>query len=107
MACPRKNTGASSSGFVYANKDGGTIRWMPTPPRATSISFLTRLRVNPQRALDDRKRPKSDINAALEAGLNAVFVPHRHTWVLEKQELRAGAGKLLVLEGFRELREHF
>ena len=51
--------------------------------------------------------PKSDINPALEAGLNAVFVPHRHTWVLEKQELRAGAGKLLVLEGFRELRDHF
>jgi putative hydrolase of the HAD superfamily len=51
--------------------------------------------------------PKSDINPALEAGLNAVFVPHRHTWVLEKQELRAGTGKLLVLEKFRELRDHF
>jgi putative hydrolase of the HAD superfamily len=51
--------------------------------------------------------PKSDINPALEAGLNAVFVPHQHTWVLEKQELRAGAGRLLVLEGFRELRDHF
>src|SRR5258705_11560341 len=32
--------------------------------------------------------PKSDVNPALEAGLNAVFVPHAHTWVLEKQELR-------------------
>jgi putative hydrolase of the HAD superfamily len=51
--------------------------------------------------------PKSDINPALEAGLNAVFVPHRHTWVLEKQELRAGAGRLLVLEEFRKLRDHF
>jgi putative hydrolase of the HAD superfamily len=24
--------------------------------------------------------PKSDINPALEAGLNAVLVPHPHTW---------------------------
>jgi putative hydrolase of the HAD superfamily len=51
--------------------------------------------------------PKSDINPALEAGLRAVFVPHAHTWVLEKQDLRDGNGRLLVLEGFRELREHF
>jgi putative hydrolase of the HAD superfamily len=51
--------------------------------------------------------PKSDINPALEAGLNAVFVPHAHTWVLERQEIRPGAGKLLVLERFEELREHF
>ena len=51
--------------------------------------------------------PKSDINPALEAGLNAVFVPHAHTWVLEKQEIRPGAGRLLVLEHFADLREHF
>jgi putative hydrolase of the HAD superfamily len=63
--------------------------------------------MEPQRTWMIGNSPKSDINPALEAGLNAVFVPHQHTWVLEKQELRAGAGKLLVLEGFRELREHF
>jgi putative hydrolase of the HAD superfamily len=63
--------------------------------------------MEPQRTWMIGNSPKSDINPALKAGLNAVFVPHQHTWVLEKQELRAGAGKLLVLEGFRELREHF
>ena len=51
--------------------------------------------------------PKSDINPALEAGLNAVFVPHPHTWVLEKQEIRPGDGRLLRLERFEVLREHF
>ena len=51
--------------------------------------------------------PKSDINPALEAGLNAVFVPHPHTWVLEKQEIRRGAGTLLRLERFEGLRAHF
>jgi len=51
--------------------------------------------------------PKSDVNPALEAGLNAVFVPHAHTWVLEKQDLRPGRGRLLVLEKFEDLRERF
>ena len=51
--------------------------------------------------------PKSDVNPALEAGLNAVFVPHAHTWVLEKQEIRPGNGRLLVLERFSDLKEHF
>ena len=51
--------------------------------------------------------PKSDVNPALEAGLNAVFVPHEHTWILEKQELRPGKGRLLVLEKFEDLRERF
>jgi putative hydrolase of the HAD superfamily len=53
--------------------------------------------------------PKSDINPALEAGLNAVFVPHAHTWVLEKQEIEASGrtGRLLILDRFEDLRRHF
>ncbi len=51
--------------------------------------------------------PKTDINPALEAGLNAVFIPHAHTWVLEKQDIRPGRGRLLKLQRFGELRDHF
>ena len=51
--------------------------------------------------------PKSDINPAMEAGLNAVFVPHANTWVLEKQEIRRGAGQLLLVERFADLRLWF
>jgi len=52
--------------------------------------------------------PKSDINPALEAGLNAVLVPHPHTWVLEHQDLReSGDGKFLRVERFTDLRLHF
>jgi putative hydrolase of the HAD superfamily len=51
--------------------------------------------------------PKSDINAALDAGLQAVFIPHAHTWVLERQEVRNGNGRLLVLDRFPDLRRHF
>jgi putative hydrolase of the HAD superfamily len=53
--------------------------------------------------------PKSDINPALAAGLNAVFVPHDQTWILEHEDLaEAPRGqKLLVVERFAGLREHF
>jgi putative hydrolase of the HAD superfamily len=52
--------------------------------------------------------PKSDINPALEAGLNAVLVPHPHTWVLEHQDLRpSGDGRFLTVERFADLRLHF
>jgi putative hydrolase of the HAD superfamily len=66
-----------------------------------------------QRGLDPARTwmignsPKSDINPALEAGLNAVFVPHAHTWVLERQEIRPGKGKLLRLARFADLRRNF
>jgi putative hydrolase of the HAD superfamily len=51
--------------------------------------------------------PKSDVNPALEAGLNAVFVPHVHTWVLEKEEIRPQRGRLLTVERFGDLRRLF
>jgi len=51
--------------------------------------------------------PRSDINPALEAGLNAVFIPHPDTWQHEHCDVRSGIGKLLVLQSFRQLRDHF
>jgi putative hydrolase of the HAD superfamily len=54
--------------------------------------------------------PRSDVNPALEAGLNAVFVPHDMTWVLEHEEIaspRKQSQQLLRLSRFAELREHF
>jgi len=51
--------------------------------------------------------PKSDINPARAAGLNAVFVPHAHTWILEKEEIQPGNGRLITLTAFAELRNHF
>jgi putative hydrolase of the HAD superfamily len=51
--------------------------------------------------------PKSDVNPALEVGLNAVFIPHAHTWTLERQEILHGDGRLLVLENFRQIKYYF
>ena len=53
--------------------------------------------------------PKSDINPALAAGMNAVFVPHGDTWILEHEEVNPApeGQKLLIVGRFAELREHF
>jgi putative hydrolase of the HAD superfamily len=53
--------------------------------------------------------PKSDINPALAAGLNAVFIPHDFTWVLEHEVIdRPPAGQRLIeLAAFAELKQHF
>jgi putative hydrolase of the HAD superfamily len=53
--------------------------------------------------------PKSDINPALEAGLNAVFLPHDCTWVLEHEELAEATppARLLQLRGIANLLEYF
>lgn len=51
--------------------------------------------------------PKSDINPALAAGMNAVYVPHERTWHLERTELATGPGQLIQVERFADLRKHF
>jgi putative hydrolase of the HAD superfamily len=51
--------------------------------------------------------PKSDVNPALDAGINAVFIPHAHTWILEKEEIPHGHQRLLVLDKFEQLRDKF
>ena len=53
--------------------------------------------------------PKSDINPALAAGLNAVFVPHGNTWVLEHEEGAEAQPptRLLIVKEFAGLKDHF
>ena len=53
--------------------------------------------------------PRSDVNPALAAGLNAVFIPHDFTWVLEHEVVNAPAEgeRLLELERFTDLLRYF
>ena len=53
--------------------------------------------------------PKSDINPALAAGLQAIFIPHGFTWVLEHEVVnQPPAGQhLLELASFADLARHF
>jgi len=53
--------------------------------------------------------PRSDINPALGAGLNAIFIPHDFTWVLEHEVVNQppSGQHLLELATFADLTLHF
>jgi putative hydrolase of the HAD superfamily len=53
--------------------------------------------------------PRSDINPALSAGLNAIFIPHDFTWILEHEVVhQPPAGQyLLELATFADLARYF
>jgi putative hydrolase of the HAD superfamily len=64
--------------------------------------------LDPQRTWMVGNSPRSDINPALAAGLNAVYIPHPRTWILEHEEVQPVAnGRVLTLTSFAELRTHF
>jgi putative hydrolase of the HAD superfamily len=51
--------------------------------------------------------PRSDIIPALEAGLRAVYIPHPHTWRLEQADIPVQDRRVLTLQSFPQLRDHF
>jgi putative hydrolase of the HAD superfamily len=69
--------------------------------------FGHQLRVAPARCWMIGNSPKSDVDPALEAGLNAVLIPHPHTRGLETEDLQGAPGRFLQVECFSELRHHF
>lgn len=69
---------------------------------------VKQLLVDPQQTWMIGNSPRSDINPALAAGLNAVYIPHPHTWRLEHEEVQnSGEGQLLTLSAFTDLRTQF
>ena len=75
---------------------------------ATYRQILSQLQLDPQETWMIGNSPRSDINPALAAGLNAVFIPHPHTWHFEHEEVtRIDNGRLLTLSRFADLRNHF
>jgi putative hydrolase of the HAD superfamily len=77
---------------------------------ATYRDAIGRHGIRPAAAWMIGNSPKSDVRPALHAGLGAVFIPHPVTWELEIEEVPhpdTAAGRLLVLERFAELTQHF
>ena len=71
-------------------------------------ALISERQLDPSRTWMIGNSPKSDINPALEVGINAVFVPHAHTWRLEHEEVRNGRkARLLEIQKFSELRSYF
>jgi putative hydrolase of the HAD superfamily len=77
--------------------------------RPTYVSIVEKYGLDPNRSWMVGNSPKSDINPALAAGLNAVFVPHDMTWILEHEEVAEARNgqRLLRLQRFRQMTEHF
>lgn len=77
---------------------------------AASYRFLAEsIGLDPERTWMIGNSPKSDINPALVAGLNAVYIPHHATWRLEHQEIdpALGTGRLLHVARFSDLADYF
>jgi putative hydrolase of the HAD superfamily len=81
---------------------------VPEKDVTTYQSLIGELSITPRHTWMVGNSPRSDINPALAAGLNAVFVPHPHTWHVEHEEIvEADGQRLLILDRFAELRNHF
>lgn len=81
---------------------------VPEKDVTTYHRVIGEVQVDPQRTWMVGNSPRSDINPALAAGLNAVYIPHPHTWHLEHEEVEnAGEGRVLTLATFAELRSYF
>jgi putative hydrolase of the HAD superfamily len=75
---------------------------------ATYYQVVSELQVDPKYTWMVGNSPRSDINPALAAGLNAVYIPHPHTWHFEHEEVQdAGEGRVLTLSTFIDLRSYF
>ena len=76
---------------------------------ATYAEVVARHRCVPQSTWMIGNSPKSDINPALAAGIHAVFIFHKDTWVLEHAEIDpAPEGQLLLeVDSFAALAEIF
>ena len=74
---------------------------------STYAELAERHRLDPTRAWMIGNSIKSDVNPALAVGFGAVFIPNANTWALEHAELDEAADRLLQLDRFAQLTEHF
>lgn len=76
---------------------------------ASYRAIVDEQQLDPERTWMVGNSPRSDINPALEAGLNAVLIPHPHTWSLEHETINTPppGRSLLEVESFADLRRHF
>ena len=76
---------------------------------ATYRELIARHSLDPGRTWMIGNSPRSDINPALAAGLNAVYIPHHSTWVLEHESLNPPppGRQRLALSRFADLLHRF
>jgi len=85
------------------------VEIVPEKDPATYRSVIARYELAPHTSWMIGNSPKSDINPALAAGLHAVFLFHRDTWVLEHASVIAppDGRQLIELDAFARMSEIF
>jgi putative hydrolase of the HAD superfamily len=85
------------------------VEVLPEKHRSAYVDLVARHQIEPGSTWMIGNSPRSDINPALSAGLNAIFVPHRSTWVLEHEAVEPppSGQTLLELSGFAQLSSYF
>jgi putative hydrolase of the HAD superfamily len=85
------------------------IEIVPEKDPPTYQAVIARYELTPHSSWMIGNSPKSDINPALAAGLHAVFLFHKDTWILEHATLDAApkGQNLVELDSFVKLRELF
>jgi putative hydrolase of the HAD superfamily len=76
---------------------------------AAYLDLIARHTLDPATTWMIGNSPKSDINPSLKAGLNAIFIPHDSTWVLEHEIVDAPppGQNLLQFASILEMAENF
>jgi putative hydrolase of the HAD superfamily len=103
-----KGNQAEQSDKVARSGLAGYFSAVEIPPEkdpATYCEVLQRHNLSPHTSWMIGNSPKSDINPALAAGLNAVFLFHKDTWILEHAALDAApeGQQLIELDAFAKL----
>jgi putative hydrolase of the HAD superfamily len=104
-----KGDQAEQGAKIEASGLGRFFREIEIVPDKNAAVFRELMQVHgwePRRTWMIGNSRRSDIHPALEAGINAVFIPHEHTWVLEHED-PVDHWQLLELNSFSDLRSHF
>jgi len=83
------------------------IYFVPEKTVDTYRTLIGRRGLDPERTWMIGNSPRSDIRPARLAGLNAVFIPHPHTWVLEHDDIDDADDRIITLRAFPDLLDHF
>ncbi|MFC8448033.1 HAD family hydrolase [Kitasatospora sp. NPDC057223] len=83
------------------------VEIVPEKDDATYRRFINAYGLTPAASWMIGNSPKSDILPARRAGMNAVFIPNDHTWVLEQTELDRSDTGVLHLRALTGLVGHF
>lgn len=92
------------SGLAEVFHDAAIV---PEKDPGTYKIFAEQRNLNPDETWMIGNSPRSDIWPALEAGWNAVHVPHPMTWSLEVRELPEEHDRLRTVTPFSALKHHF